>query len=69
VKEKSRKKTKCLKMQFKYARSLTYGASTSWDRSRLLEGTSTSSWPSTTYQNGLKQKRFPLMMPELSLNS
>ncbi|GJZ78335.1 reverse transcriptase domain-containing protein [Tanacetum coccineum] len=39
VKEKSRKKMKCLKMQFKLARSLTYGASISWARSRLLEGT------------------------------
>ncbi|GJR24205.1 reverse transcriptase domain-containing protein [Tanacetum coccineum] len=35
------------------------------DRSRLLEGTSTFSWPSTTCLNGLKQKRSPLMMPEL----
>ncbi|GKA97440.1 reverse transcriptase domain-containing protein [Tanacetum coccineum] len=43
VKAKSRKKMKCPKMQFKYARSLTYGASISWARSRLLEGTSTSS--------------------------
>ncbi|GJY62775.1 reverse transcriptase domain-containing protein [Tanacetum coccineum] len=33
----SHKKMKCLKMQFKYARSLTYGASILWDRSRLLE--------------------------------
>ncbi|GJZ18056.1 hypothetical protein Tco_0554179 [Tanacetum coccineum] len=35
--EKSRKKMKCLKMQFKYMRSLTYGASTLWAHSRLLE--------------------------------
>ncbi|GKC97829.1 hypothetical protein Tco_1168104 [Tanacetum coccineum] len=69
VKEKSRKKMKCLKMQFKYARSLTYGASISWARSRLLEGTSTSSWPLITCLNGLKQKRSPLLMLELSLNS
>ncbi|GJV99455.1 reverse transcriptase domain-containing protein [Tanacetum coccineum] len=41
VKAKSRKKIKCLKMQFKYKRSLTYEASTLWARSRLLEGTST----------------------------
>ncbi|GJU63753.1 hypothetical protein Tco_1245588 [Tanacetum coccineum] len=41
VKEKSRNVMKCLKMQFKFARSLTYGASILWDRSRLLEGTST----------------------------
>nr|GEY34522.1 reverse transcriptase domain-containing protein [Tanacetum cinerariifolium] len=66
VKAKSRKKTKCLKMQFKYARSLTYGASTLWDHSRLFEGTSTFSWPLKTCLNGLKRKRSPLMMPELS---
>ncbi|GJS19456.1 reverse transcriptase domain-containing protein [Tanacetum coccineum] len=40
-------------------------ASILWDRSRLLDGTSTFSWPSTTCPNGLKQKRSPLMMPEL----
>ncbi|GJX91915.1 reverse transcriptase domain-containing protein [Tanacetum coccineum] len=40
VKAKSCKKLKCPKMQFKYARSLTCGASISWARSRLLEGTS-----------------------------
>ncbi|GKE48748.1 reverse transcriptase domain-containing protein [Tanacetum coccineum] len=65
VKAKSSKKMKCLKMQFKYARSLTYGASILWDCSRLLEGTSTSSWPLITCLNGLKQKHSPLMMPEL----
>ncbi|GJX94995.1 reverse transcriptase domain-containing protein [Tanacetum coccineum] len=63
---KSHKRTKCLKMQFKFARSLTYGASILWDRSHLLEGTSTFSWPLTTYLNVLKRKRSPLMMPELS---
>ncbi|GJY89696.1 reverse transcriptase domain-containing protein [Tanacetum coccineum] len=51
VKAKSRKRTKCPKMQFKYARSLTYGASTLWARSRLLEGTSTFLWPLTTCLN------------------
>ncbi|GJV13910.1 putative reverse transcriptase domain-containing protein [Tanacetum coccineum] len=40
VKAKSRKKMKCLKMQFKFARSLMCGALISWDRSRLHEGTS-----------------------------
>ncbi|GJY63099.1 reverse transcriptase domain-containing protein [Tanacetum coccineum] len=69
VKAKSRKKMKCLKIQFKYARSLTYGASILWDRSRLLEGISTFSWPSITCLNGFKQKRSPLMMPESLLNS
>ncbi|GKD37092.1 reverse transcriptase domain-containing protein [Tanacetum coccineum] len=38
VKAKSRKKMKCPKMQYKYARSLTCGASISWVHSRLLEG-------------------------------
>ncbi|GKB11786.1 reverse transcriptase domain-containing protein [Tanacetum coccineum] len=47
-----------------FARSLTYRALTSWDRSRLLEGTSTFLWPSITCLNGLKRKRSPLMMPE-----
>ncbi|GJR11882.1 reverse transcriptase domain-containing protein [Tanacetum coccineum] len=48
---KSRKRTKCPKMQFKYVRSLTYGESTLWAHSRLLEGTSTFSWPLTTCLN------------------
>ncbi|GKF05778.1 hypothetical protein Tco_0036446 [Tanacetum coccineum] len=52
-----------------YARSLTCGASTLWDHSRLIEGTSTFLWPLTTCLNGLKQKRSPLMMPESLLNS
>ncbi|GJZ86298.1 reverse transcriptase domain-containing protein [Tanacetum coccineum] len=39
------------------------------DHSRLLEGTSTFSWPLTTCLNGLKKKRSPLMMPESLLNS
>nr|GEX70715.1 reverse transcriptase domain-containing protein [Tanacetum cinerariifolium] len=38
VKAKSCNVIKCLKMQFKFARFLTYGASTLWARSRLLEG-------------------------------
>ncbi|GJR15052.1 reverse transcriptase domain-containing protein [Tanacetum coccineum] len=45
------------------------GASTLWDRSRLLEGTSTFSWPLIICLNGLKRKRSPLMMPESLLNS
>ncbi|GKC28592.1 reverse transcriptase domain-containing protein [Tanacetum coccineum] len=39
VKEKSHNVMRCLKIQFKFARSLTYGASTLWARSRLLEET------------------------------
>ncbi|GJW98450.1 reverse transcriptase domain-containing protein [Tanacetum coccineum] len=65
VQAKSLNVMKCLKIQFKCARSLTCGASISWDRSFLHEGTSRFSWPLTTCQNGLKQKRSPLMMPEL----
>ncbi|GKB50511.1 reverse transcriptase domain-containing protein [Tanacetum coccineum] len=65
VKAKSRNVMKCLKMHFKFARSLTCGASILWDRSRLLEGANTFSWPSTTCTNGLKKKRSPLVMPEL----
>ncbi|GJU87779.1 reverse transcriptase domain-containing protein [Tanacetum coccineum] len=68
VKEKSQNVMKCLKMQFKYARSLTCGASISWDRSRLHEGTSIYSWLSIISQNGLKQKRSPPMTPELFAN-
>ncbi|GKA12722.1 reverse transcriptase domain-containing protein [Tanacetum coccineum] len=37
VREKSHKKMKCPKMQFKYVRSLTCGALILWARSRLLE--------------------------------
>ncbi|GJY00068.1 reverse transcriptase domain-containing protein, partial [Tanacetum coccineum] len=65
VKAKSHNVMKCLKMQFKCARSLTCGESISWDRSRLHEGTSTFSWPLTTCQNGLKRKRSPPMTTEL----
>ncbi|GJU94861.1 reverse transcriptase domain-containing protein [Tanacetum coccineum] len=46
-------------MQFKYARSLTCGASILWTRSRLLEGASTFSWPLTTCLNGVKAKALP----------
>nr|GEV84979.1 reverse transcriptase domain-containing protein [Tanacetum cinerariifolium] len=53
----------------KFARFLIYGASISWGRSRLLEGTSIYSWPSITYQNGLKRKRSPPTTPELFANS
>ncbi|GKA40446.1 reverse transcriptase domain-containing protein [Tanacetum coccineum] len=66
VKAKSRKKIKCPKMQYKFARSLACGASISWARSRLHEGTSIYSWPSTTFLNGLKQKRSPPMTPKIA---
>ncbi|GJR54104.1 reverse transcriptase domain-containing protein [Tanacetum coccineum] len=69
VKEKSHKGMKCHKMQSKFVRSLTFGASILWDHSRLHEGTSIYSWPSIICQNGLKQKRSPPMTPELFANS
>ncbi|GKA06803.1 reverse transcriptase domain-containing protein [Tanacetum coccineum] len=44
VNAKSSNVMRCLKMQFKFARSLTYGALTLWACSPLLEGTSKFSW-------------------------
>ncbi|GJU12690.1 reverse transcriptase domain-containing protein [Tanacetum coccineum] len=67
-KEKFRNVMKCLKIPSKFAKSLTYGASISWDRSRLHEGINICSWPLTTCQNGLKRKRSPPMTPELFAN-
>ncbi|GJU91799.1 reverse transcriptase domain-containing protein [Tanacetum coccineum] len=49
----------------RFAKSLTCGVSISWGRSRLHEGTNIYSWPSTTYQNRLKQKRSPPTTLEL----
>nr|GFC46234.1 reverse transcriptase domain-containing protein [Tanacetum cinerariifolium] len=69
VKVKSRNVMKCLKMHFKFARFLTFGALTLWDHSRILEGKNIFSWPLTIFLNGLKRRRSPLMMPELLLNS
>ncbi|GKC93045.1 reverse transcriptase domain-containing protein [Tanacetum coccineum] len=54
VKEKFRNVMKCLKIPSKFVKSLTCGASISWGRSRLHEGTNTYSWRSTICQNGLK---------------
>ncbi|GKA36485.1 hypothetical protein Tco_0722976, partial [Tanacetum coccineum] len=59
---------RCHKTLSKFAKSLTCGALTLWGRSRLQEGTNIYSWQSITYQNGLKQKRSPPMMPELFVN-
>ncbi|GJU93401.1 hypothetical protein Tco_1318157 [Tanacetum coccineum] len=53
----------------KFVKSLMCGASISWGRSRLHEGTSTYSWPSITCRNGLKRKRSPQMTSELFANS
>nr|GEZ06711.1 reverse transcriptase domain-containing protein [Tanacetum cinerariifolium] len=59
VREKFRNVMKCLKIAFKFVRFLTFGASISWGRSRLHEGTSIYLWPLVTYQNGWKQKVLP----------
>ncbi|GKC23674.1 reverse transcriptase domain-containing protein [Tanacetum coccineum] len=66
VKAKSRNEMKCLKMQFKFARSLTYGALTLWARSRLHEGTSTFSWPLTTCQNRVTHRLSTAYHPQTS---
>ncbi|GJT35880.1 reverse transcriptase domain-containing protein [Tanacetum coccineum] len=68
VKEKFRNVMKCLKIPSKFAKSLTCGASISWGRSRLHEGTNIYSWLSTICQNGLKRKRSPPTTPELFAN-
>ncbi|GKA84330.1 reverse transcriptase domain-containing protein [Tanacetum coccineum] len=64
VKEKLHNVMRCLKTPSKFVKSLTFGASTLWARSRLHEGTSIFSWQSTICQNGLKRKHSPPMMPE-----
>ncbi|GJV55622.1 hypothetical protein Tco_1456627 [Tanacetum coccineum] len=68
VKERLRNVMRCHKTPSKFAKSLTSGALILWGRSRLQEGTNTYSWQLITYQNGLKQKRSPPMMPELFAN-
>ncbi|GJT37441.1 reverse transcriptase domain-containing protein [Tanacetum coccineum] len=69
VKEKFRNVMKCLKIPSKFVKSLTCGASISWGRSRLHEGTSTYSWRSTTCRNGLKRKSAPTnVSPTLGAN-
>nr|GEV96624.1 DNA-directed DNA polymerase [Tanacetum cinerariifolium]GEW54639.1 DNA-directed DNA polymerase [Tanacetum cinerariifolium] len=52
VKAKSYNMMKCLKMQFKFVRFLTFRASTLSDRSRILLEINTFSWPLTICQNG-----------------
>nr|GEV87837.1 reverse transcriptase domain-containing protein [Tanacetum cinerariifolium] len=67
-KEKFHNVMRCLIMQSKFVKSLTFGALTLWARSRLHEGTSIFSWLSTICQNGLKRKRSPPMTPVLFAN-
>nr|GEY17987.1 reverse transcriptase domain-containing protein [Tanacetum cinerariifolium] len=52
VKAKFSNMMKCLKMQFKFAKFLTFGASILWDHFRLLEEINISSWPLTICPNG-----------------
>nr|GEX61437.1 reverse transcriptase domain-containing protein [Tanacetum cinerariifolium] len=59
----------CHKIPSKFARFSTFEALTSWDRSRLHEGTNMYSWSSTTCRNGSKRKHSPPMTPELFANS
>ncbi|GKG16372.1 hypothetical protein Tco_0358695, partial [Tanacetum coccineum] len=59
---------RCHKTLSKFAKSLTFGALILWGRSRLQEETNIYSWQSITYQNGLKQKCSPPIMPELFAN-
>nr|GEZ13789.1 reverse transcriptase domain-containing protein [Tanacetum cinerariifolium] len=54
-KEKYHNMMKYLKMQFKFARFLTFGASISWDHFRILKEINTFSWPLTICPNGLKR--------------
>ncbi|GJW80531.1 hypothetical protein Tco_0144506 [Tanacetum coccineum] len=67
VKAKFRNVMRCHKTLSRFAKSLTCGALILWGHSRLQKGTNIYSWPLITYQNGLKQKRSPPMMPELKV--
>nr|GEV21671.1 reverse transcriptase domain-containing protein [Tanacetum cinerariifolium] len=67
--ERFRKELKCHKIPSKFVKFLTFGASTSWGRSRLHEGTNTYSWLSNTCRNRLKRKRSLPMTPGLFVNS
>nr|GEU79592.1 reverse transcriptase domain-containing protein [Tanacetum cinerariifolium] len=66
---KFRKKMKCHRILSKFAKFSTCGASTSWDRSRALKETNTSSLLSITCPNGSKPRRSPPTTLELLLNS
>ncbi|GKA79632.1 hypothetical protein Tco_0786228 [Tanacetum coccineum] len=49
---------RCLKIPSKFVKSLTFGASISWDLSHHQKETNTYLWLSITYRNGLKQRRY-----------
>nr|GFC78651.1 hypothetical protein [Tanacetum cinerariifolium] len=52
VRERFCNMMKCLKIPSKFVKFLTFGASISWDRSCLHEGTSIYSWPSIIVEMG-----------------
>nr|GFA87386.1 reverse transcriptase domain-containing protein [Tanacetum cinerariifolium] len=68
-KEKFHNVMRCLKTQYKFMKSLTFGALILWARSCLHEGTNIFSWQSIICQNGMKRKRSPPMTPKLCANS
>ncbi|GJV45044.1 reverse transcriptase domain-containing protein [Tanacetum coccineum] len=61
----SSKGWKCLKMQFKFARSLTYGASILWGPFGFSKGTSTFHVVVAYFLNGWEAKELPQMMPSV----
>nr|GEX05638.1 reverse transcriptase domain-containing protein [Tanacetum cinerariifolium] len=63
--ERFRNEMKCLKIPSKFVRFSMFGASISWGRSRLHEGTNIYAWLSITCRNGLKRKRSPPTTLEL----
>nr|GEY04290.1 hypothetical protein [Tanacetum cinerariifolium] len=67
--EKFNNVMRCLRTPSKFVKSLTFEALTLWARSRLYEGTNIFSWLLIICRNGLKEKRSPLMMPELFASS
>nr|GEV00019.1 putative reverse transcriptase domain, ribonuclease H-like domain, aspartic peptidase domain protein [Tanacetum cinerariifolium] len=59
VTEKCRNVMKCLKMQFKFATFLTFGASISWDHFHLLKEINTFSWLLTICPKWVEAKAIP----------
>nr|GEU31985.1 reverse transcriptase domain-containing protein [Tanacetum cinerariifolium] len=64
-KEKFHNVMRCLKTQYKFVKSLTFGALILWARSLLHEGKNILSWSLIICRNGFKGKRSPPMTPEL----
>nr|GEU82444.1 DNA-directed DNA polymerase [Tanacetum cinerariifolium] len=64
VKEKFHNEMRCHKTQSKYVKSLMSGALTSWDHFQIPRETNIFLLLSIIFQNGLKRRRSPQMMPE-----